>query len=64
MIIKRHLIDNLKVNILIDNNVLMLQKIKFDSINEKIIINVYQNFIIKIEIVIKKNFEMRKAIRV
>ena len=58
MIIKTHLINNLKINILFDNDVLVLQKIKFDFINNKIIINVYQNFIIKIKIIIKKDFEI------
>ena len=64
MIIKTHLIDNLKVNILINNNVLMLQKIKLDSINNKIIIDVYQNLVVKIKIVIKKDFEIRRAIHI
>ena len=47
IIIKTHLIDNLKINMFINNNVLMSQVIKFDFINDKIIINVYQDFIIK-----------------
>ena len=63
MIIKIHLIDNLKINMLIDNNVLMSQKIKFDFVNDKIIINVYQNLAIKIKIVIKKDFEICRIIR-
>lgn len=37
---------------------------KFDFINEKIIIDAYQNLVIKIEIVFKKNFKMRRAIRI
>ena len=41
MIIETHLIDNLKINILIDNDVLVSQKIKFDFINKKIIIDAY-----------------------
>ena len=41
MIIKAYLIDNLKINMLINNDVLISQKIKFDFINEKMIINVY-----------------------
>ena len=41
IIIKTYLINNLKINILIDNNVFVLQKIKFDFINEKMIIDVY-----------------------
>lgn len=52
MIVKAHLINNLKINILINNNVLVLQKIKFNFINEKIIIDIYQNLVINIEIVI------------
>ena len=64
MIMKTHLIDNLKVNMLINNDVFMLQKIKFYFINEKMIIDICQNFVIKIEIVIKKDFEIRRIIRV
>ena len=41
MIIKTHLIDNLKINMLIDNDVFVLQKIKLDFINEKITIDAY-----------------------
>ena len=41
MIIETYLIDNLKINILIDNDVLVSQKIKFDFINKKIIIDAY-----------------------
>lgn len=41
MIIKVYLIDNLKINILIDNDVLISQKIKLYSINDKIIIDIY-----------------------
>ena len=41
MIIKAYLIDNLKANILIKNNVFILQKIKLDSTNEKIIVDIY-----------------------
>ena len=41
MIMKTHLIDNLKVNIIIDNDVFVSQKIKFDFINEKMIIDIY-----------------------
>ena len=64
MIMKTHLIDNLKVNMLINNDVFMLQKIKFNFINEKMIIDICQNFVIKIEIVIKKDFEIRRIIRI
>ena len=41
MIIKTYLIDNLKINILINNDVFMSQKIKLDFINEKMIIDIY-----------------------
>ena len=41
MIIKAHLIDNLKTNMLIDNDIFISQKIKLDFINEKMIIDVY-----------------------
>ena len=61
---KTLLIDNLKINILINNNVFVSQKIKFDFINEKMIIDVYQNLVIKIEIVIKKDFEIYRIIYV
>lgn len=40
MIMKVYLVDNLKANILIDNDVLISQKIKLDSTNGKIIIGV------------------------
>ena len=63
IIMKTHLIDNLKINMLINNDILISQKIKFDFIDEKMIIDVYQDFIIKIEIVIKKDFEICRIIR-
>ena len=63
MIMKIYLIDNLKANIFIDNNVFISQKIKLDLINNKIIIEIYQNLAIKIDIVIKENFNIRRIIR-
>ena len=41
MIMKIHIIDNFKINIFIKNDVFILQKIKFDFVNDKIIINLY-----------------------
>lgn len=38
---KIHIIDNFKINIFIKNDVFILQKIKFDFVNDKIIINLY-----------------------
>ena len=63
-IMKTHLVDNLKINIFIKNNVLISQKIKFDLINNEITIGSCQNLTIKIEIVVKNNFKVRQTIHI
>ena len=64
MIIKARLIDNLKINMLINNDVLVFLKIKFDFIDGKIIIDVYQDLVVKIKIVIKFFFKIYRIIRI
>ena len=62
--IEIYLIDNLKINIFIENNVLISQKIKLNSKNNKIIIELYKNLFVNIEIIIKDSFRVRKIIRI
>lgn len=58
MIIEIYLINNLKINIFFENDVFVSQKIKIDSINNEIIIKIYQNFVVNIDVVIKNVFKI------
>ena len=62
-IIKIYLIDDFKINILIDINIIKLQRMNLLFINNILIIDVCKNLRISIDIIIKLNFNNRRTIR-
>ena len=62
-IMKIHLIDNFKTNILIDTDVMKSQKMNLFFINNILIIDACQSLKISINIIIKANFNNRRIIR-
>ena len=62
-IMKIHLIDDLKTNILIDIDVIKLQKMNLFFVNNTLIIDVCKNLKISIDMIIKTNLNIRRTIR-
>ena len=61
-IMKIYLIDDLKTNILININIIKLQKMNLLFVNNILIINVYRNLKISINTIIKANLNIRRTI--
>ena len=62
--IEIHLIDDLKINIFIDNDVFIVQQIKLNLAQQIVQLNSYQNFIAFINVLIKQKIEIKRIIRV
>lgn len=63
MTMEAHLVDNLKANMLIGNDVLVPQKIRLDPAGGKMVIGACQDLAARIEVVTKKDPGVRRAIR-
>ena len=62
--IEVHLIENLKINIFVDNDILIVQHVKLNLIQETIKLNNCQKFFVFINVLIKKKVELKRIIRV
>lgn len=63
MTVEAHLVDNLKANMLLGNDVLVPQKIKVDPANGEMIIGACQNLAVKIDVVAKDSSRVRRTVR-
>ena len=59
-----HLINNLKINLLIDNDVFIAQRVKIDLITQSVQLSNCQNLVASIDTIIKKNSNLKRIIRV
>jgi hypothetical protein len=62
--IEIHLIDDLKINIFIDNDVFIDQQIKLNLTQQTIQLNNCQNFVAFIDVLTKQKVELKRIIRV
>ena len=58
-----HLINDLKINLLIDNNVFIAQRVKIDLITQSVQLSNCQNLVALIDIIFKKNSNLKYIIR-
>ena len=61
--IEIHFVDDLKTNLLVDNDVLNAQNAKIDLITQIVHLNNCQNLVALIDIIIKKNSSLKRIIR-
>ena len=62
--IEIHLIDDLKINILIDNDVLIAQQIKLNLAQQIVQLDSCQNHVVLINVLVKQKIEVKRIIRV
>ena len=58
-----HFVDDLKINLFIDNNVFIAQRVKIDLITQNVQLSNNQNFIALINIIIRENSNLKRIIR-
>ena len=58
-----HLIKDLKTNLLIDNDVLIAQRVKIDLISQSVQLNNCQNLVASIDTITRKNSNLKRIIR-
>ena len=61
--IEIHFVDDLKTNLLVDNDVLNAQNAKIDLITQIVHLSNCQNLVASIDIIIKKNSSLKRIIR-
>ena len=60
--VKIHLINDLKINLLINNDVFIAQRVKFNLIIQSVELNSCQNLIASIDIIIEKKINLKRII--
>ena len=58
-----HFVNDLKTNLLIDNDVFIAQRVKIDLITQNIQLSNCQNLVVSIDTMIKKNSDFKRTIR-
>ena len=61
--IEIHLINDLKTNLFIDNDLFIAQRVKIDLITQSVQMNNCQNLVVLIDTITKKNFDLKRTIR-
>ena len=61
--VKIHLVDDLKTNLFIDNNVFIAQRVKINLITQSVQLNNCQNLVALINTIIKKKIDFKRTIR-
>ena len=62
--IEVHLVENLKINIFVDNDVLIVQHVKLNLTQQTMQLNNCQNFVVFINVLTRKKVELKRIIRV